>query len=271
MPSRRCSEGQGDCDRDNDCASGLTCGNNNCRNFHPNAASHTDCCYDKPGIGASDDGSYCKPSRRCSEGQGDCDSDDDCASGLACGKDNCRDFHPNAATSMDCCIRKINLNRHLSGYANSWDGKMTFYAGSNRMITGFYSHHDNHREDRLWRMYTGTASGVKCNIQGWRGWANNWDGVLSFSCPDNQALYGVYSVHDNHREDRRFNFKCCSVGSFADMRYGGWTDYRNYWDSTLNYQCSKSNEVIVGVYSYHDNHREDRRWKFRCAELLKKY
>jgi len=174
--------------------------------------------------------------------------------------------------------RKINLKQHLSGYENSWDGKLDFWAGrygtysvSNKMITGFYSHHDNNREDRRWRFYTGSASEVKCKVSGTKNWANDWDGRLKFECRKNEALYGVYSEHDNGTEDRRWKFKCCNVGSFATMRYGGWTSYRNNWDSQLNYRCSKSNEVIVGVQSYHDNHREDRRWKFRCAELLKRY
>jgi len=234
----------------------------------------------KEGIGARADHDYCQRSNRCSEGQGDCDIDDDCASGLVCGTNNCRDLHPNAHYAHDCCVRKINLNQKLSGYANAWDGKLDFWAGqygtysvSNKMITGFYSRHDNHREDRRWRFYTGTgsASEVRCDVSGTKNWANNWDGPLVFQCPTNEALYGVYSEHDNGKEDRRWKFKCCDVGSFATMRYGPWTSYRNNWDAILDYQCSKSNEVIVGVKSDHDNHREDRRWKFRCAELVKRY
>jgi len=159
----------------------------------------------------------------------------------------------------------------LSGYANSYDGDMTYYAGSKRMIVGFYSKHDNHKEDRIWRFYTGTASEVSCSEKGWTVWVNRYDYHLDFSCANNQALYGVHSKHDNHKEDRMWKFKCCDVGSFASMRYGDWTSYRNNWDDNLDYECEKLNEVIVGIKSDHDNHREDRRWYFRCAELLKKY
>jgi len=230
------------------------------------------------GIGARADHDYCQPSQRCSEGQGDCDTDNDCASGLLCGQDNCRDLHPNAHHTHDCCVRKIDLCRDLSGYANSWDGKLDFWAGqygtysvSNKMITGFYSTHNNRREDRRWKFYTGSASDATCRVSGTKNWANNWDGHLFFQCPTPEVLYGVYSEHDNGTEDRRWKFKCCNVGSFATLRYGGWTSYMNNWDADLDYRCSKPNEVIVGVKSDHDNHREDRRWKFRCAELLKRY
>ena len=44
-------------------------------------------------------------------------------------------------------------------------------------------------------------------------WANNWDGVLNWSCPTGQALVGMYSEHSNRKEDRRFKFKCGSMVS----------------------------------------------------------
>merc|ERR1712029_1113304 len=40
---------------------------------------------------------------KCTEGQGDCDSDDGCAGGLVCGNNNCKDYHYDAAPDDDCC------------------------------------------------------------------------------------------------------------------------------------------------------------------------
>lgn len=101
--TNKCAIGQGDCDRDSDCDSGLTCGVDNCQSFSLNAAFTADCCYDKPGIGASDDWSYCTSTNKCATGEGDCDSDDDCNDGLACGVNNCLEFHENAEQFADCC------------------------------------------------------------------------------------------------------------------------------------------------------------------------
>jgi len=268
-PSRRCSVGQGDCDKDDDCAAGLTCGSNNCRQFHPTAQPTSDCCYDKPGIGASDDWSYCSSSRICSKGQGDCDRDSDCASGLICGTDNCLKFHHNALVNADCCMSKLTLTviSGRTGWMNSWDGLLSWAAGSNKMIHGFYSIHDNHREDRLWAFYTATASGVTCTPTGFSGYVNNYDQVARFECPANQALNGVISIHDNHKEDRIWRFQCCAVSSNAYLKVGPWSNWRNDWDRLLNFRC-KSTEVVVAVNSYHDNHREDRRWEYKCAELM---
>merc|ERR1711915_750415 len=44
-PSNKCGLGGGDCDTDHDCEAGLKCGNNNCREFNPNAEADCDCCY----------------------------------------------------------------------------------------------------------------------------------------------------------------------------------------------------------------------------------
>ena len=44
----RCSVGGGDCDNDSECASGLQCGNNNCKNDYSSSGSNwaiaADCC-----------------------------------------------------------------------------------------------------------------------------------------------------------------------------------------------------------------------------------
>jgi len=146
---------------------------------------------------------------------------------------------------------------------------LDYNPGQNRMITGFYSKHDNKREDRRWKFYSGYASGVVCSTRSWTDWVNWWDDTMSFECAGNEALQRIYSYHDNKREDRRWKFKCCRVSSNAHLISGGWTDYKNDWDSKLDYECPNSNTVVVGIKSYHDNKKEDRRWKFKCAELLK--
>ena len=52
---------------------------------------------------------YCSISDKCSFGEGDCDSDDECHPPLRCGYDNCRDFNSSAADDSDCCIFETNL------------------------------------------------------------------------------------------------------------------------------------------------------------------
>ena len=40
---------------------------------------------------------------KCLEGEGDCDSDSDCATGLFCGTNNCQG--PNFDSGDDCCLK----------------------------------------------------------------------------------------------------------------------------------------------------------------------
>merc|ERR1719187_2099869 len=42
---------------------------------------------------------------KCTEGQGDCDSDNGCAGDLVCGRNNCREYHRGASSKDDCCTR----------------------------------------------------------------------------------------------------------------------------------------------------------------------
>lgn len=135
-------EGDGDCDKDTDCAGPLLCGTDNCKVFRdpsmnwdgvpcdaPGRAGWArtaggrermrstrtdhaaclhivnrwdatdDCCYTPGGVGSptdtrlqhqcqgTDDG--CQKAGRLQLGDGDCDSNDECAQGLVCGTDNC--------------------------------------------------------------------------------------------------------------------------------------------------------------------------------------
>ena len=83
-----CDEGEGDCDIDSECQSGLTCvqvpGTDTCQDVCDLPVGHLDYCQ-----GA------CGP---CGPGDGDCDSDSECEAGLTCvqipGTDTCQSVPP---------------------------------------------------------------------------------------------------------------------------------------------------------------------------------
>lgn len=62
-----------------------------------------------------------------------------------------------------------------------------------------------------WRSYYPWLTHANC---GWTGFVNNWDAVMNFICSDNRMIAGAYSVHDNGREDRRWDFYCCGYPRF---------------------------------------------------------
>jgi len=172
---------------------------------------------------------------------------------------------------------RVTFSSQWSGWQNSWDGALEFQPGSNVVITGLYSVHDNSKEDRRWKFEYGNTyreensrytSGLTCFPLEWSTWMNSWDGVLDFTCPTNQLLNGITSYHDNGKEDRRWKLKCCSAGGFSVQKLE-WTGYLNDWDGVLNYRCPATDQAIVGLFSGHENRREDRRWKVLCGKLIK--
>jgi hypothetical protein len=74
-----CTEGQGDCDSDAECQSGLICAKDVGAKY--GWPDNRDVCEWEPGP------DWCRDNGPCAEGQGDCDSDDECQSGLICAKD----------------------------------------------------------------------------------------------------------------------------------------------------------------------------------------
>jgi hypothetical protein len=79
-----CSEGQGDCDP-GQCQSGLTCVNNVGPKY--GWKSETDVCEKSSTSGTLGGDNYCRDYGPCSAGQGDCDSNAECQSGLTCVND----------------------------------------------------------------------------------------------------------------------------------------------------------------------------------------
>lgn len=92
-----CSMCVGDCDSDAECADGLSCFQRKyttmvvpgCSSGGRGDNAETDYCYRAPDSGllplrSASDGGHCSSSDPCSECQGDCDDDSECAEGLYC-------------------------------------------------------------------------------------------------------------------------------------------------------------------------------------------
>jgi len=87
---KKCSECQGDCDRDGDCKTGLKCFQRNskagvhaCKSGGSGDVSNYDFCYDPAALHWKG-GSGCTSKNKCFKCQGDCDRDSDCRTGLKC-------------------------------------------------------------------------------------------------------------------------------------------------------------------------------------------
>jgi len=149
-------------------------------------------------------------------------------------------------------------------YVNDWDKPLSYTAGKNRMITGIHSVHDNLKEDRRFGFYSMAASGFSCTPRRWTGFVNGLDKQFVFQCPANHVMDGVYAVHDNGKEDRRFKFRCCKLSN-ASLRKGALQN-ANDWDKPFDFRC-KNGWVLTAIRSKHDNGKEDRRFAFHCSRI----
>ena len=135
---------------------------------------------------------------------------------------------------------------------NEYDEYHHFQCPSGHSINCITGHHDNDKEDRIYCYgcrYSGTSA--YCYQT---GYVNDWDNAVYVHCRYNYFIAGVESYHDNDKEDRRFNYRCCRNYNRC-TRNCRWRGPVNHYDGDMNYHV-KANHVIVGAYSWHRNDKE---------------
>ena len=95
------------------------------------------------------------------------------------------------------------------------------------------------------------------------GYNNYYDQVLSFFCGEYNALNSIRSRHDNGVEDRQYALSCRQVTD-NNFDYCYWTASVNGYQSTFDFSCPRD-AVMRGMHSTHDNHFEDRVWRYECC------
>ena len=100
---------------------------------------------------------------------------------------------------------------------------------------------------------------------------NDYDQPLDVRCHKGAGMYQVQSIYNGGARDRRWSWQCKNHKLSGNTQCA-FTDYVNHFDEPMYFMCG-SNQYIAGVYSYHDNGHEDRRWIFTCCstEGLKVY
>jgi len=148
-----------------------------------------------------------------------------------------------------------------TGFVNSYDQEVNWVGGNGYVMTGIHSKHHNSYEDRLWDFQS--SSMLTSTTPVLSDWVNNWDGEFTWG-DDSKVFVGMYSVHDNHKEDRRFKFYQSAHGSSATGCY--WTGETG-WDAEWTLAANQGS-AITGLWSRHDNHKEDRIFKLRFCQIV---
>ncbi|KAM4677931.1 hemagglutinin/amebocyte aggregation factor-like isoform 1-T1 [Discoglossus pictus] len=147
---------------------------------------------------------------------------------------------------------------------NNYDQPLNFQCQAHQSIGMIISIHHNSHEDRLWD-FSCKDTFSRASSCYWTGYVNDFDQPFDFVCPFGSVLSGMDSFHDNKREDRRWRFLCCS-GEISVSKDCKWSNYVNEFDDYLRWDAPP-NYYLVGASSFHDNNREDRRWRYHyCAK-----
>ena len=146
----------------------------------------------------------------------------------------------------------LHITQISAQYCNQYDKYHSFRCPSGQAVYRVRGYHNNGKEDRIYCWYCQSQNGSYSSCYN-TGYINYFDQPVYFSCKVNYFLAGVRSYHDNKREDRRFDFTCCSINKrcITDCHDSNWV---NSYDGYMNFYAP--GRVIVGAYSRHDNKKE---------------
>ena len=165
-----------------------------------------------------------------------------------------------------CVLSVVLVSDCLAGWQNQWDKHHLGTCENGNYIRRLMSEHDNRKEDRIWEVICGRSSNLAANQNcDWTDYVNEWDQPVVFTCSGDRLLSGMQSDHWDRREDRRFRFRCCGVAGRKPSNCA-WSGYANDWDREMNFAVS-SNQVMTGAFSFHDDRKEDRRWRFMLCDI----
>lgn len=106
-------------------------------------------------------------------------------------------------------------------WANDHDNLLNFHCPHEGYVTGIRAIYDGSKRDRRFKFRCCHGSDGKFIRRDCRSthFENVWDGELHYVVPENYYLTAVTSIHDNKKEDRRWQFEVCKKFSTASCDY----------------------------------------------------
>eukprot|EP01083_Nonionella_stella_P300588 1027041_1 len=160
-----------------------------------------------------------------------------------------------------------------TAYRNTYDD----YLGASQsgyIMSGVYSEHSNHNEDRIFKFDWCKPVSAYVPYQSTQALSQTaYDALWTRSCSDlnggNAAMTAVSSAHSGTYEDRVFTFTCglLDTSRFVIHSCSESSNWENVVDEVLDFQCNNGG-VIRSITSYHTGAgTEDRLFKFECCAL----
>ena len=107
---------------------------------------------------------------------------------------------------------KTRVYQGKYGDEHDFDQESYVHCPLHYALTYIASKHNNRKEDRKWEYRCAKFEGWKVDHCTWTpSWVNQYEKPFDFECSENEVIAGMVSKHDNHHEDRRFQFQCCKM------------------------------------------------------------
>jgi len=183
--------------------------------------------------------------------------------------------------AIRCCkISNARLeDKAFTKDLNSAGGNLDFSCAIDEVLVGLKSVFSRKSRDRVWQAQCARLAAYNAIVLNSQlsTWLNDWDLKLHFGGEKNIAITGLYSVHHNGPEDRRWKVRFGSIvgtsrkkGQSSNKRplclERGGSAWRSTMRKYLMFTC-KGGRLLNGISSVHSNFHEDRRWIFSCCKL----
>ncbi|XP_041361311.1 dermatopontin-like [Gigantopelta aegis] len=164
-------------------------------------------------------------------------------------------------------ILAVSMWACAMGWLTQYDMPFNFTCPPDQFLAHLMSEYKHYYNDRVWDF--------KCRHPGndvtltnceWSGYVNEFDRPLIYQCTTSGIITGISSYHENYYEDRRFRFQCCQASGYL-VTNCDFTPYVNNFDEHMEYVV-EAGKIMRGADGYHNNNKEDRRWKFEICELV---
>ena len=128
-----------------------------------------------------------------------------------------------------CILFVLMFSASCMSWRNDYDKNLDFTCKSGSLISRIRSVHSNRKEDRVWDFECSQA-GYGFDSCYWTGYVNSWDRdlgkndnimflleslktiFLEYKC-DQGVITGLKSQHDNGKEDRQWQVRCCTASA----------------------------------------------------------
>ncbi|CAG5126428.1 unnamed protein product [Candidula unifasciata] len=100
---------------------------------------------------------------------------------------------------------------YWTNYLNAFEQRLQHNCPGDEVVNGMMSYHSDQYQDRRFMLRCCRVASKATKNCYHTAFVNYWEKPVNFNVPTGRAIKGVYSIHNNHRKDRRWQFYVCHL------------------------------------------------------------